>query len=140
MLSVFSKYRKKIINGALWSDYSGGLSDDKTNYFFERPVDSFFDGLNQITIEVSKAKANHPELHYFRNTRLLRDDLEEYLSLLKKSDDTFTFPRIEKIIKNGIRNPPGDNIEGLLEVYSNGSWCITDKKPWSEHNSGYDYR
>lgn len=94
------------ISATLWSEYfnSDRLSEGKDISFFNRPIDSFIEGVNQITIEVSKAKNSHPELYYFKSTSLMKDDLKEYLSRLKKGGDALCSPRIEEILKNGNTN------------------------------------
>ena len=106
-----------------------------------KSIDSFIEGVNQITIEVSKAKNSHPELYYFRSTSLMKDDLKEYLSRLKAGGDALCSPRIEEMLKNGNTNTFKNKkkLIHIYEMYSNGSWSITDKEPWIEHASGYDY-
>lgn len=141
MLGVSYDKSGPYINAALWSDDSDRLSDAKTIYFFKRPIDSFIEGVNQITLEVSKAKNSHPELYYFRSTSLMKDDLKEFLSRLKAGGDALCSPRIEEMLKNGNTNTFKNKkkLIHIYEMYSNGSWSITDKEPWIEHASGYDY-
>lgn len=141
MVSVSSDYSGPHISAALWSDDSDRLSDAKTIYFFKRPIDSFVEGVNQITIEVSKAKNSHPEFYYFRSTSLMEDDLKEYLSMLKVGGDVLCSPRIEEILKNGNTNTFKNKkkLTHIYEMYINSSWSITDKEPWIEHTLGYDY-
>jgi len=131
------------LSAILWSDYfnPNRLSEGKDIQFFRRPIDSFIDGVNQITIEVSKAKNSHPELYYFKRTSVMKDDLKEYLSRLKSGGDALCSPRIEEILNNGCINSWKNRkkLTNVYEMYSNGSWSITDKNPWSEHESGYDF-
>jgi hypothetical protein len=129
------------ISATLWSDYynPNRISEGKEICFFKCPVDSPIDGMNQITIEVSKAKNLHPELYYFKSTSLLKEDLQEYLSMLQ-GEETLCSSRIEEIINNGHINSWKNKkkFTQINEIYSNGSWSITDEKPWIEHEVGFD--
>ena len=129
------------ISATLWSNYfnPNRISDGKDICFFKRPVDSPIDGVNQITFEVSNAKKLHSELYYFKSTSLLKDDLQEYLAMLKGGEARCS-SRLKEIINNGHINSwkNREKLTKIYEVYSNGSWAITDEKPWIEHEVGFD--
>jgi hypothetical protein len=141
MLRISYDHNGPHISATLWSNYfnPNRISEGKDICFFKRPVDSPIDGVSQITVEVSGAKKQHPELNYFKCTSLLKDDLQEYLAMFQGRKASCS-SRLEEIINNGHIDSWKNRkkLTEIYEMYSNGSWSMTDEKPWIEHEAGFD--
>lgn len=105
---------------------AGGLSECNQIWFYKCRVDSFAEAFDKLTSEVSKAKIKYPDIEFFRWVRIP----EEYPSELIKKWHRLDQNQKVKMVKEGCQWKV--KTINLYEIYSGGSWAISNYPPWSQ--------
>ena len=95
---------------------------------FTCQVNSIEEGLNQITLEASKAKKKYANLDFFRQFDLLENDSRVYV---KKKNSLPASQKIDMIFDGSTEKT---KTVSIFEEYSAGTWLISDFYPWEKND------
>lgn len=108
---------------------AGGISDCNQIWFYKARVGTFSEGFDKLTCEVSAAKLAYPDLEFFRWLKIPKS----YTAGLVKEWPWVDQELKAKIVEEGCRWKA--ETVALFEVYSGGSWAISNHPPWTDNDA-----
>lgn len=103
---------------------ASGFCASNQIWFYKCRVDTFAEAFNKLTSEVSVAKTNYPKLNFFRSLKIPEEYSADLITDWSQVDQALKV----KMVKEGSKFQA--KIINLYEIYSGGSWAISDCPSW----------